>query len=102
MVVVWWLVVHAGLNSVNAAYLVLLILSFLSLASRVLFLAPFVTFLFVCALYIAGMAERICANFTGKSAWTNLNVKVKGQRSRSPGTKKEKLLSYPRQSFCHK
>jgi len=38
-----------------------------------------------------GTAERICAKFTRKTVWSfarmSLNAKVKGQKSRSPGTK---------------
>jgi len=40
---------------------------------------------------MAGTAERICAKFTRKS----LNVKVKSQRSRSPGTKRAVHLQHP-------
>ena len=46
---------------------------------------------FLCAWNIPGTAERICAKFTGRRVWsmarTSLKVKVKGQRSWSPGTK---------------
>jgi len=46
---------------------------------------------FVCLWNISGTAERICDKFIRKTCWsvarTNLKVKVKDQRSRSPGTK---------------
>ena len=58
---------------------------------KVLSLALSVTFLFVCVRNISGTAERICTKFTRKMclslAGSRWNVKVKGQRSRSPGTK---------------
>ena len=68
---------------------------------EVLFLALFVTFClcFVWVSNISGMAERICAKFTGKTCLVprseSLNVKVKGQRSRSPGTKMRCVLPSP-------
>jgi len=41
--------------------------------------------------WMAGTAERICAKFTRRHIWyfarMSLNVKVKSQRSRSPGSK---------------
>jgi len=47
---------------------------------------------FDCASNISGTAERICAKFTGRTclflARMSLNVKIKGQRSSSSGTKK--------------
>jgi len=71
-------------------------------ASKVLFLAPSVTFVFfVCESNTLEMAEWICAKFTGKTghvwslARTSVNVKVKGQRSRSPGTKNTMHSHHP-------
>jgi len=56
----------------------------------------FVFFHCVCHWNISGMAEQICARFTGNACLVpSLNVRVKGQRSRSSGTKPGKLPSHP-------
>jgi len=53
--------------------------------------------LFVCHSNISGTAERNCAKFTQKTCLIprSDDFECKGQRSRSPGQKNEKLLSYP-------
>jgi len=55
---------------------------------KVLLLALSVTFLFVCASYILGMAERICAKFTRKMCLVPRSDEFvcQGQRLRSQGT----------------
>ena len=63
-------------------------------ASKVLFLAPSVTFhfLFVCVSDISVTAKRICTTFTVKMCLVPRSdeLECQGQRSRSPGTKKRK------------
>jgi len=68
---------------------------------KVLFLA--LSFcVFVCVGNISGTAERICTRFIlqGRRVWflalTSLKVKVKGQRSRSSGTKNGIFRSFRR------
>jgi len=70
------------------------IYTFLLHASKVLFLVLSVTFLVVC-LFVPQISgewlNRFVPNSHGRRVWSltqmSLNVKVKGQRSRSPGTK---------------
>ena len=69
-------------------------------ASKVLFLALSVTgfvCFFVCHSNILGTAERICAKFAEKTCLVPRldEFKCQGQRSRSPGTKNDKLPSHP-------
>ena len=51
--------------------------------------------LFLCVWNIFGTAEWICAKFTEKTCWVpcSYEVECQGQRSRSPGTKKEHFLA---------
>ena len=58
-------------------------------ASKVLFLAPSVTFIFLCVSNVSWTNERICAKFTLKTCLVPRSdeFECQGQRSRSPGTK---------------
>jgi len=66
-------------------------------ASKVLFSALSVTFLFVCASNISGIAEPICAKFTVKTCLVPRSdeFEYQGQRLRSSGRKPGKLLRHP-------
>jgi len=70
----------------------------LKLAARGVLSADAGLLVFVCYSNILGTAECFCTKFTGKTCLVPRSDKFEcqGQRSRSPGTNREKLLSHPR------
>jgi len=67
-------------------------------SSLCLFVSVFVCFLFVCMITYERLnigQSKLAARYTVQKSLPNSKITVNGQRSRSPGTENEKLLSQP-------